>query len=477
MPADEFAALMAGDKPFSSAWESALMACESLHLISENMKTMSRLSSVTDTMLTDMVAMRADLVEFCASIELHCDQVLERTRVVLKPSKTKKTLLLLTAAQRQRTLSADDVPPAALPAPLLPTQVAATTTTTGSHFQANLMSAVAAAAVRGSKYGADPAGGHFSVVHMTGKEQSTTALAGGSSSEASSTAMAALAYGLSDTLSIDAAIGSLTTTMTATTNVAKAAGNLSSSNSADLLSVSPIFQYSFDDRSLNAIDGDDGDEDGDVGGGGLDTPTTSDTSESHTIAPATDYLNGGLANINYVEFELAHDSPNATPNEGTTTAATASATGTTSGTQLELNEFDPLLDALEQQDLAEAAESAAQTAVLPFRVGGPVATGGAYATTSSVDMMDSLMDSTDGTEADVLVALPSPLKPTSAVAMSSMSSMSLSDCYRGFSTLDIPSIACNTGDFSAINTTTATTTTTNSDGQTAAGDKNASTLG
>lgn len=75
MPQDEFDSLMAGDRAFSSAWESALMACESLHLISENMKTMATLSKTTDSMEIEMDAMRKDLLEFkvCFNINFNCN--------------------------------------------------------------------------------------------------------------------------------------------------------------------------------------------------------------------------------------------------------------------------------------------------------------------------------------------------------------------------------------------------------------------
>lgn len=64
MPEDEFKSLMSGEKIFSSAWESALMACESLHLISENMKTMSALNVTNENILKDIEIMNKDLDEF-----------------------------------------------------------------------------------------------------------------------------------------------------------------------------------------------------------------------------------------------------------------------------------------------------------------------------------------------------------------------------------------------------------------------------
>lgn len=68
MPQDEFNMLMSGEKSFSSAWESALLACESLHLISENMKTMSTLSTTNENILNGIESMNKDLDEFKVNI-------------------------------------------------------------------------------------------------------------------------------------------------------------------------------------------------------------------------------------------------------------------------------------------------------------------------------------------------------------------------------------------------------------------------
>lgn len=70
MPQDEFDSLMAGDRAFSSAWESALMACESLHMISENMRTMATLAKTTDSMEAEMAAIQRDLLEFKVSLKI-----------------------------------------------------------------------------------------------------------------------------------------------------------------------------------------------------------------------------------------------------------------------------------------------------------------------------------------------------------------------------------------------------------------------
>lgn len=57
MPQEEFESLMSGEKKYSSAWETALMACESFHLFSENLKTMETLNARNDkvTMSVDVL--------------------------------------------------------------------------------------------------------------------------------------------------------------------------------------------------------------------------------------------------------------------------------------------------------------------------------------------------------------------------------------------------------------------------------------
>lgn len=64
MTADEFNSLMSGEKLYNTAWESALMACESLNLITENMKTMSTLNQKNENVSKGVDAFNKDLVNF-----------------------------------------------------------------------------------------------------------------------------------------------------------------------------------------------------------------------------------------------------------------------------------------------------------------------------------------------------------------------------------------------------------------------------
>lgn len=64
MSSEEFNGLMAGEKAGPSAWESALMACESLHLISENMKTLKGLGDRNEEILRNVALLNEDIESF-----------------------------------------------------------------------------------------------------------------------------------------------------------------------------------------------------------------------------------------------------------------------------------------------------------------------------------------------------------------------------------------------------------------------------
>lgn len=64
MDQKEFDLLMSGSKHYSTSWESALMACESLHLISENMKRMEMLKTRNRNISTGIQQFALDLQEF-----------------------------------------------------------------------------------------------------------------------------------------------------------------------------------------------------------------------------------------------------------------------------------------------------------------------------------------------------------------------------------------------------------------------------
>lgn len=161
----------------------------------------------------------------------------------------------------------------------------------------------------------------------------------------------------------------------------------SNQQTADMLFASPIFNYTFDSNSL------------------LDEP--SDSTDDLLL---TAEFRGGLTNINY-DFDLSDHS-----NENSVTE----------DVKINLAEFDPLLKPptppIENQPpppLPQPCTSSQMpTNSLPILE----------------DTTKSLLDSDSPSNEPML---PSPLKPM------------VTD-YRGFSTFEIPSISCNTGDFSSL---------------------------
>ncbi|XP_034657160.1 rab5 GDP/GTP exchange factor [Drosophila subobscura] len=96
---EEFDALMSGQQPFSSPWESALMACESLHLISENMKQMERLQKKNGDISSGIAAFEKELIEFQREVTERVDTVMAKAPLTLLPIKTPAFLIGQARAQ------------------------------------------------------------------------------------------------------------------------------------------------------------------------------------------------------------------------------------------------------------------------------------------------------------------------------------------------------------------------------------------
>lgn len=93
MPQDEFNKLMSGEKVCSSAWESALLACESVHIIDENLKTIKELNKRSDTLSSKMSNLSDDMEEFRTKIKKEISDMMARTPIDLRPMKKAKDLL------------------------------------------------------------------------------------------------------------------------------------------------------------------------------------------------------------------------------------------------------------------------------------------------------------------------------------------------------------------------------------------------
>lgn len=221
MSADEFNGLMTGEKSGPSAWESALMACESLHLISENMKTMKGLGARNDEILKNIDLLNEDIESFNQEISRKVAEVLERTPLVLQPIRTprrleKRNAQLFSSAGSAQQQSSDS-----------------------GHFQSNLVSAIKV--------------GEVGVPDSKPKSsiEPTSAAVPGTGGPPPQTNFDDLVKNLSDTLAPPlVSVGDDRSGL-----IPSPYSGMSASNSADLLSASPIFDYNkvFDTQSLDEI--------------------------------------------------------------------------------------------------------------------------------------------------------------------------------------------------------------------------------
>jgi len=173
--------------------------------------------------------------------------------------------------------------------------------------------------------------------------------------------------------------------------------HMSNSNSADLLFSSPIFNYTpFDNTPDDLLN-------------------------------VTDFT-GGISNINY-DFDLSDYSGENSLAEDIQIENKdfQKDLGDEASLKIDLEEFDPLL----KKDFIIKDESCNTYGNEPIEENGAM----------SLNIDNTLEDSSKNlieSDSPSHILLPSPIKPTT------------SD-YRGFSNFDIPSISCNTGDFSSLN--------------------------
>ncbi|XP_067646262.1 rab5 GDP/GTP exchange factor [Eurosta solidaginis] len=122
---EEFNALMSGDKAFSTPWESALLACEGLHLISENMKRMEQLKKRNSSIATGIDNFRKDLEEFQREIADKVDRCIAKAPLTILPIKTPPHLISKARAHLSN----------GMPTPL-------PSTASLGHYSANLLAAI-----------------------------------------------------------------------------------------------------------------------------------------------------------------------------------------------------------------------------------------------------------------------------------------------------------------------------------------------
>lgn len=204
---DEFDELMRGEN-HHSAWESALMACESLNIISSNMKIMKDLNTRSSRLEEDTSLFKCDMKEFKEDIFARLKSTVETTPLVIKPIQTPMRVqsYLSGASNFSMKSSLDNSSSSDSSSP-----------TPARHYRSNLASLVAGTSkgVESKKF-----------LHNVATNSSM------------------------DEVNFDSLVHNLTDKLQANT-----AGSLSTSNSADLLSISPIFgkQKTFDTQSLDSL--------------------------------------------------------------------------------------------------------------------------------------------------------------------------------------------------------------------------------
>ncbi|XP_075161149.1 rabaptin-5-associated exchange factor for Rab5 [Haematobia irritans] len=376
MDEEEFNMLMSGSKPFSSPWESALMACESLHLISENMKRMEMLNTRNENITKGIAQFEMDLKDFELEITSKVDAVMAKAPLTILDIKTPEFLIPKARAHLERELANDQE------------QLQQIARVLGGHYQHNLITAID----NKTSIAASPS----KQVNPKVLPLPLTPQKIDNSPKKILSADDSLLQTSSESPYLSAANRGSTPKIVGRLSPLPASSNRQ--ENADLLFASPIFNYTpFDDHGASHL---------------LD-----ETNDSNDDVLLTAEFRGGLTNINY-DFDLSDNSNETSVGEDV---------------GINLAEFDPL--AQESTVLNSTPRYPRMFPEIPdhllqqqnqMQIKHEI----------SVNLADppSLLDDSPANES----RLPSPLKPM------------VTD-YRGFSSFEIPSISCNTGDFSSLN--------------------------
>ncbi|KZC03839.1 PREDICTED: rab5 GDP/GTP exchange factor [Dufourea novaeangliae] len=109
MDEKDFNAYMSGERVPANTWESALMICESLHLMCEDITLLDEIKTKNTEILNETSDLKEKMLRFQDEIELEVNTVLERTP------------LLITHSQRLPTnLDCEDIESYQLPPPIVP---------------------------------------------------------------------------------------------------------------------------------------------------------------------------------------------------------------------------------------------------------------------------------------------------------------------------------------------------------------------
>ncbi|XP_063239391.1 rab5 GDP/GTP exchange factor [Bacillus rossius redtenbacheri] len=112
MPAEEFEQYMCGKLVPTSTWESALMMCEGMHFMNDQLAVLDDLQSRHSTLVRDAALLKDEMLRFKDEVARKVDGVLARTPLIIQP------------ARRPTDLDADDPHCDSLPPPMQPQVVA-----------------------------------------------------------------------------------------------------------------------------------------------------------------------------------------------------------------------------------------------------------------------------------------------------------------------------------------------------------------
>ncbi|XP_075220580.1 rab5 GDP/GTP exchange factor-like [Lycorma delicatula] len=108
MPEDEFDHYMSGEVVSSSTWESALIMCEGMHLMNENMVIFADLRNNYDSILKEVDGLKEEMLDFKDAISKKVDGLITDMPLVIKPKKV------------PTDIDAEDPHCADLPPPMIP---------------------------------------------------------------------------------------------------------------------------------------------------------------------------------------------------------------------------------------------------------------------------------------------------------------------------------------------------------------------
>lgn len=109
MDEKEFNAYMSGERVPANTWESALMICESLHLMCEDITLLDEMKAEATEIMNEALGLKEKMLQFQEEVESEINTVLERT-----------PLLIMHSQRLPTNLDCEDIESYQLPPPIVP---------------------------------------------------------------------------------------------------------------------------------------------------------------------------------------------------------------------------------------------------------------------------------------------------------------------------------------------------------------------